>query len=122
MLHSSYSSFFRTLDGGVCQRMVRLFADLQFWDRTSPFLLKSFAGFIQIISDQTANSLKGFKLVSYLVYVVLLDFRKELENRVIKRGHSLVAVYRPETEQSEGMIEATIGGLMKSCTILLCSS
>lgn len=94
--------------------MFRTFIDRVFWNEDSPDLPASIVGFIQTFSYKAVTSSKISALHACSVHVMLLNFRKEYKRRLVQNEHSLVTFVPDETENSESMTKADIGGLRKS--------
>lgn len=106
-----YTSYFGRVEGRGRQMVLRTSADLIFWNEDSSEYLRSFAGFIQICSNNTLTSLQISALFAYPMHAVLLKFKTEHKTRLARTRQSLVAFLPVDTEINEVMRDTDIGGL-----------
>lgn len=89
----------RTLEGLVCQRVLRIPAD-RIFRRAGWFdLAISLSGFPQILFRKREKTLESSTLVAYSMYKLLRNDRKEYETTLIQNVHRLVALNLSESRK-----------------------
>lgn len=83
VLHGMSTSFFRTLEGIVRQKLSQAFADQVFSNEDRTDFLTSFVVFVQVVSDKTVSSYNSSVLVADQVHVELLKFSKQFKKNLI---------------------------------------
>lgn len=79
------------LEDRTRKRILRSGLQELFWNNDTEAFPKSFAGILQISSDETSLLLKVAALVAYMVYAVSLKFNVAYERWQILSGHRLIA-------------------------------
>lgn len=74
---------FRTLEGRVCQRVLKISTDRALRKKTCLTCQDHSLSFSQIVPDKKGTSLKSFAFVSYPLQVALLNFSQVYKKRLI---------------------------------------